>query len=207
MQRVAYIDHYDSFTANLIDWLQASPRPLSLEITAFDDFEKMSWLAQSNLALIFSPGPKSPLEARSSQELIRGKLGIVPILGVCLGHQILGTVLGGRIVRSKHPFHGEDRLIQVKDPSGFLCDVPREFRAGVYHSLVVDPAALVPEARVTALDVHGECQVLEYTPLGLAPALGVQFHPESFLSDDLSGLRERWLDAVFNPPRGARFDR
>lgn len=198
MQRVAYIDHYDSFTANLIDWLLESPRPIELEVVAFDDAEKMAWLNRATLPLVFSPGPKSPHEARASLALLQNKLGIAPIFGVCLGHQMLGVVLGGVIERSRHAFHGEDRPIFVRDQNGFLKGLPSEFRVGVYHSLIVNPERLNPDAVVSAIDAFGECQVLEYRPAKAWHALGVQFHPESFLTSDVSQIRERWLDTVFS---------
>jgi anthranilate synthase/aminodeoxychorismate synthase-like glutamine amidotransferase len=188
--RIALIDHYDSFTYNVLDWLASGPEGLEVACVAYDDARSMAVLAAEPVPLVLSPGPKRPEDAEPTVALVRRLLGRVPIFGVCLGHQILAHVSGATIVRSRDPHHGTTRTITPRAPvAPLFAGMPPSFAAATYNSLVVDPATLAPGWRQTAVCDRGECQGLAYEPAGSAPAYGVQFHPESYLSEHAALLR------------------
>lgn len=190
--QIGFIDHYDSFSFNVIDWL----REPGVEIlyAPFDNSEAMDQIVAAGCPLVLSPGPGSPNDVRPSMRLVQQSLGKVPIFGICLGHQILGAYAGARIVRSAAPFHGSARVITVNQAAGVLRYAKATFRAAVYHSLVVEEASLPPEWQVLAHDHLAEVQAMMWQPSGrLAPAFGVQFHPESFLSEEAQAIRAGWF--------------
>jgi para-aminobenzoate synthetase component II len=205
--KIVVIDHYDSFTSNLVPWL-AGHGGIELEVVAFDnipnDFSLMC-------PLVLSPGPHSPELALPTMNVVRKFLGVLPILGVCLGHQILGVVAGGRIGPAKRPLHGAARPIQLTEDPGILTGMPSTFQAGAYNSLVVNFHGLSLPAgwRISGICEHGDCQALSYSMPRCAPAFGVQFHPESFLSDGLqirenflAACRRWWAEGALNPSVG-----
>lgn len=194
MRKLTFIDHYDSFSFNLIDWLSLHAPDFAVDYCAFDDSEKMLFLQKKPTAFVFSPGPKSPADAPLSCELLKISLGKVPVLGVCLGFQIMGLVAGGSVRRSSAPRHGLTREIRVTERSGLLREAPERFKAASYNSLTLDCSAMMPQFIVSGVCESNEPQIIEYRPKKGLPALGVQFHPESFLNDDLRFL----LRAVFH---------
>ena len=127
---------------------------------------------------MISPGPCTPDEAGVSLEVIRDYSGLLPILGICLGHQAIGQVFGGKVVRAKFPMHGESSAIN-HDDSGVFEGLPQGFNAGRYHSLIVEGIAQ-SHLRVTAKTEVGEIMGLTHR---VHPTFGVQFHPESILTE------------------------
>lgn len=191
---ICFIDHFDSFSFNVLDWLTAGPESLEVLRIPSDDVVGLRKLRDATCPVVFSPGPGSPLEASASLELCRSIVGRAPVLGICLGHQILGVAAGWGISKASQPFHGTRRAINPVGESFFLGGLP-PFHAATYNSLVLqipqERASHRYEARVTAICEFGEVQAIEL--MTEVKAVGVQFHPESFLSDDLSRFRDRWL--------------
>jgi anthranilate synthase/aminodeoxychorismate synthase-like glutamine amidotransferase len=190
--QIGFIDHYDSFSFNVIDWL----REPGVEIlyAAYDDADAMRRIATAGCPLVLSPGPGRPEDVGPTLALVKALRGKVPIFGICLGHQILGYLDGAEIKRSTAPFHGSARRILVDHAQGILHDMKPAFTAAVYHSLVVDRDSLPDCWKILAHDDLGEIQAMEWTPEPpLAPAFGVQFHPESFMSEDATPILLAWL--------------
>jgi anthranilate synthase/aminodeoxychorismate synthase-like glutamine amidotransferase len=130
-------------------------------------------------AIVLSPGPCTPREAGVSLELVRELHNDVPMLGVCLGHQVIAEVLGGHVVRAPKPVHGQASEIR-HDGRGLFAGLPPTLRVGRYHSLVARPESLSEPLRATAWTTDGVVMALEHQRL---PVFGVQFHPESILTD------------------------
>ncbi len=195
--KVCYLDHYDSFSFNLIDCL-FSDSSFELVYIASDNLDKMGEDWVCNMPLIISPGPHRPDNLPSTMSLISRSLGKIPILGICLGHQCLGVVAGGHIIPAKQPFHGLANSVVVTQ---FLPDLPRypkTFKATQYNSLVIDRSSLA-EGLIWAENEEGEVQGLviggeRHSFL----AWGVQFHPESFLSEHKHLFVEAWAQMVRN---------
>lgn len=194
---VVLIDHYDSFTHNILDWL-AVAGGFSVRYVAYDDQNEMSAIEATNLPLVVSPGPKSPIDAEPTRALLRAKLGQVPLLGICLGHQILGTLAGARVVRVREPWHGASRQISVLRPEGLFENFPSAFKAASYNSLTLDPSGWSAGWEVVAVCDAGEVQAIRFggEADGVVAAYGVQFHPESFLSDEAARLGANWARLV-----------
>jgi anthranilate synthase/aminodeoxychorismate synthase-like glutamine amidotransferase len=193
---VFLIDHYDSFTHNVIDWLAGSDGVLAIHCVAWDDAPGLAKAANSHAPLVISPGPKSPNDVPPTMALLRQQLGLVPILGICLGHQMLAAMSGARIVRGQAPHHGTARRILVDAVKpGLLAGLAPSFAAGVYNSLVVEAISLPPIWTINARCDLGEVQAMSYSGGG-APAFGLQFHPESFLSQGADVIRANWIAAV-----------
>jgi anthranilate synthase/aminodeoxychorismate synthase-like glutamine amidotransferase len=196
--QIFYIDHYDSFSFNLIDWLEQIDENLAVVRVNFDDPELLSKCEASQAPIVISPGPNSPEEAASTCELIACFLGKVPILGVCLGHQILGSIAGYRVVKGKEPIHGAKRDIFIAESSVFY-SYQQKFHAGVYNSLVLERTSDVgAEWKDTGYNQIKEIQIIENTLNKSAPALGIQFHPESFLSEECSFIRDWWKKVLID---------
>lgn len=195
--RLALIDHYDSFTFNVIDWLERDPA-VTVDRVAFDDEAALRRLESAAVPVVLSPGPKRPEDQPQTLALLRKILGRTPILGICLGHQQLALLAGARIVAGAEPFHGATRAVHPSASQGLFADMP-PFRAATYNSLVVEPGTLPSPWIVTACCERGEIQAIERVVPGDAPAFGIQFHPESFLSEFASVLRRNWLAAAGLP--------
>ncbi len=196
MRKITFIDHYDSFSFNLIDWLALHAPGVAIDYCAFDDSEKMGFLQKKPTALVFSPGPKSPADAALSCELLRASMGKVPILGVCLGFQMLGLMAGGVIQRSSAPRHGLARDVTVTDHVGLFQNAPRQFSVAAYNSLTLAFPQIARDFVISAVCENGEPQAIEYRPQAAFPAFGVQFHPESFLNGDMSFIVRALLQAL-----------
>ena len=195
---ICFIDHFDSFSFNVLAWLrQGSPGARFLRV-ASDDLEFIQRLHSAQFPVVLSPGPGHPLEAHASMNLCRALMGRVPVRGLCLGHQIIGAASGWEIVRSSRPFHGSRKKISVVGESYFWKG-QNQFHAATYNSLVLTPpigSIGKIQSGDTGLKIVGTCEDGEIQAVetsGPVKAVGVQFHPESFLSDDLSGFRDRWL--------------
>lgn len=184
---ILIIDNYDSFTFNLVQligMLGARPAVYRNDEITVAEIERLA-----PRRILISPGPGSPLEGGVSAQAIRAFAGRIPILGVCLGHQILAHAYGGRVRRAERPMHGKTSRI-LHDGNGWLAGLPSPFEAMRYHSLVVDPEELPTELVVTARSEDGEIMGLRHARY---PLEGVQFHPESYRTPDGPRILENFL--------------
>ncbi len=184
------LDNYDSFTYNLVQYLGELGAELTVRrndaVTA-DEVEAMA-----PAALVLSPGPGAPAQAGVTPALIRRFAGLRPILGVCLGHQAIGEVFGGRVGRAPVPIHGKTSWIH-HDGRGVFTGLPNPFEATRYHSLVVHPEALPDCLEVSAWTEDGLIMGLRHRS---AAVDGVQFHPESILTVSGKALLRNFLDSL-----------
>jgi len=189
--RVLVIDNYDSFVYNLVQYLgelDAEPIVHRHDALTLDELE-----ALEPDAVLVSPGPGRPEDAGISNEAIRAFAGLgVPVLGVCLGHQCIGEVFGGRIERAPHVMHGKTSEI-THDGQGVFAGVPSPFTATRYHSLVVARDSVPQVLEVTAQSEDGLVMGLRHREL---PIEGVQFHPESILTESGHDLLRNFLARV-----------
>jgi anthranilate synthase component II len=183
------IDNYDSFTFNLVQYFGE----LGEEVRTLrnDQIDVVGMAALKPSRIVFSPGPCTPAEAGVCVEAIRHFAGRVPMLGVCLGHQSIGAALGGKIVRAGVPMHGKTSGIE-HDRQGLFKALPQNFTVVRYHSLVVERASLPADLLVTATSNDGEIMGVRHKTL---PIEGVQFHPESILSEHGHAMLRNFLDA------------
>jgi anthranilate synthase/aminodeoxychorismate synthase-like glutamine amidotransferase len=171
------IDNYDSFVHNLARYFERLGQPTL--VVRNDSIDVAEAWALRPAALVLSPGPCTPREAGASLELVRDLHTQVPMLGVCLGHQVIAEALGGRIVRAPVPVHGQASEIR-HDGSPLFRGLPATIRVGRYHSLVAEPGSLGEPLRPTAWTTDGLVMAFEHKQL---PVYGVQFHPESILTE------------------------
>ncbi len=186
------IDNYDSFTYNLVQYFGE----LGEEVRVFRNDEiTLEGIAELRpTQLVLSPGPCSPAEAGICVEAIRHYTGKLPILGVCLGHQSIGAALGGRIVRAQRQMHGKlSRL--TTDQQGVYVGLPREFDVVRYHSLVIERESRPEVLEVTSTSEDGEIMGVRHRELagGATPLEGVQFHPESILTEHGHAMLRNFL--------------
>jgi anthranilate synthase/aminodeoxychorismate synthase-like glutamine amidotransferase len=174
---IVLIDNYDSFVHNLARYVRELG--WETEVVRCDAVGVEDVAAMEPSHIIVSPGPCTPDEAGVSVELVRRLGPRVPLLGVCLGHQCIGRAFGGRVVRARRPMHGKASWID-HDGQGLFAGMPDPLRATRYHSLVVESESLPPELVVTARSAEGEIMALRHRD---HPIAGVQFHPESVLTD------------------------
>ncbi len=174
--RVLLIDNYDSFVFNLARYLQELG--VETDVCRNDSISVAEILDNAPDAIVLSPGPCTPDEAGICVDLIREVRGKIPILGVCLGHQSIGAALGGKVLRAPEPVHG--RCSQIEhDGTGLFVGCPNPLPVARYHSLIVDRESLPTSLRVTAQTADGVIMALEHDSW---PLFGVQFHPESILT-------------------------
>jgi anthranilate synthase component II len=185
---ILVVDNYDSFTFNLVQFL-ARLDPC-VEVVRNDAETAMALLARRPSRIVISPGPGRPEDAGVSCELIRTS-GMTPLLGVCLGHQAIGHVFGGKVVRAEKPMHGKTSEVSHVG-TGLFRGVPNPFTATRYHSLVVDRASIPAELEVTA-ETGGVVMALRHRS---RPVVGVQFHPESILTRDGETLLRNFVEGV-----------
>ncbi|MEN2998405.1 MAG: bifunctional anthranilate synthase component II/anthranilate phosphoribosyltransferase [Brevinematia bacterium] len=175
---IVFIDNYDSFVYNLVQYvgtLYSNIRVFRNDEVSIEEIKKLS-----PSGIIISPGPGWPKDAGISEEVIREFYTKVPILGVCLGHQAIGEVFGGRIIHAKRIMHGKTSLI-VHDQQGIFKGLPVPFRATRYHSLVIDPVTLPKELEISATSEDDEIMGVRHKEY---PLFGVQFHPESIATEN-----------------------
>ncbi len=184
---ILLIDNYDSFTYNLVQYLgELGQEPVVYRNDAIT-LDEIAELKPSHI--IISPGPCTPLEAGISNDVIRRFRGIIPILGVCLGHQCIGYVYGGVVTRAKLPMHGKESLI-YHDGRTVFEGIPSPLPGGRYHSLVIDPATLPPTLEVSARTEDGIIMAVR-DRRGMVE--GIQFHPESIMTRDGQAILENFL--------------
>jgi anthranilate synthase/aminodeoxychorismate synthase-like glutamine amidotransferase len=181
------IDNYDSFTYNLVQYLgELGAEP---QVYRNDAVTTEELLALRPRHLVISPGPGAPAQAGVSNAAIRALAGRAAILGVCLGHQCIAHVFGGRVGRAPRLLHGKTSAIH-HDGQGLFRNLPQPFTATRYHSLIVDEA-LPAELMVTARTAEGEVMALQHRRYAI---YGVQFHPESVLTEAGKELLRNFLD-------------
>ena len=189
--RVLVVDNYDSFTYNLVQYLgELGADPI---VRRNDEIDLAGVEALAPDAILISPGPGTPDDAGISMDVIRTWAGRRPVLGVCLGHQAIGQVFGGTVVRAPQVMHGKTSLVH-HDGTGVFDGLPSPIEATRYHSLVVDPTSLPDCLVVTArTEPDGVIMGLRHRDLDVE---GVQFHPESILTGVGHQLLQRFLDRV-----------
>jgi len=192
---ILLIDNYDSFVYNLARYVrELGETPLVRRHDAVA-VEEILGLAPSHI--IISPGPCSPKEAGISTDVVRRIGAQIPILGVCLGHQCIGAAYGGEIVRAGLPMHGKTSRIHHSG-IGLFSGLPNPFLATRYHSLVIAPASVPPSLEVTATSEDGEIMAVRHVE---HPVYGVQFHPESVLTEHGYRILDHFLHGVPQVPR------
>ena len=184
------IDNYDSFTYNLFHYL--GELGADVRVVRNDEISAADALGLKPEGIVLSPGPCTPNEAGICMDVIRQANGSMPILGVCLGHQAIGQVYGGNVVRAPEPMHGKLSRVHHTGKSVFR-GLNNDFLATRYHSLVVEEGSLPPELEITSYTSEGEIMGLRHRTL---PVEGVQFHPESILTPLGPRMLERFLDRV-----------
>jgi anthranilate synthase/aminodeoxychorismate synthase-like glutamine amidotransferase len=196
-RRLLLIDNYDSFTYNLVQAFLV----LGAEVLVYrnDAIKVAEARALAPTHLCISPGPGTPYDAGISMEMIRAFAGRVPVLGVCLGHQSIVEVFGGKVVRAGRLMHGKTSLVQ-HDGLGLFADMPQPCEVGRYHSLIAAPETLPPELIVSARTPEGEIMGVRHRDLAVE---GVQFHPESILTPQGPHLLGNFLSNGADDGRGA----
>ncbi len=184
---ILLIDNYDSFTFNLVHYL--GELGADCDVRRNDALSVAQALALAPEAIVLSPGPCTPNEAGICCDLIRAAAGRIPILGVCLGHQAIGQVYGGEIVRAPTPMHGKVSAVH-HDGTDIFAGLKNPFNATRYHSLVVRAATLPATLVATAHTDDGIIMGLRHAAL---PVFGVQFHPESIASEHGHDLLRNFL--------------
>ena len=190
--KLLMIDNYDSFTYNIVQYFGE----LGAEVTVVrnDEItldEVIALVAREGVQrIVISPGPCSPTEAGISVAAIQHFAGKLPVLGVCLGHQSIGAAFGGDIIRAGQQMHGKTSVIST-DQKGVFADLPAQFTVNRYHSLVIDKTTLPDCLQVTATSEDGEIQGVRHTTLAVE---GVQFHPESILTEHGHAMLKNFLE-------------
>ncbi|MGI9033044.1 MAG: anthranilate synthase component II [Acidimicrobiales bacterium] len=185
--KVVVIDNYDSFVYNLVQYLGelgADPVVHRNDQVSVDDV-----VSQRPAAVVVSPGPGRPEDAGITNALIERLAGATPVLGVCLGHQCIGAVFGGQVVRAQRVVHGKTSLVHHRG-QGILSGLPEPFQATRYHSLVIDPSTVPTSLEVTATADDGTIMALRHRRFAVE---GVQFHPESILTTGGKTLMANFL--------------
>jgi len=189
-KQVVVIDNYDSFTYNLVQYVES----LGVVATVFLNDRVTVGQIQDLLpsGLLLSPGPGTPDDAGITLSTIAELGETIPILGVCLGHQSIGQSFGGNVIRAPRLMHGKTSLVE-HDGRTIFKDMPNPFEATRYHSLIVEESSMPSCLEVSARTTDGELMALRHRTL---PIEGVQFHPESFLTEQGMRLVSNWVNAL-----------
>jgi anthranilate synthase/aminodeoxychorismate synthase-like glutamine amidotransferase len=185
--RLLLIDNYDSFTYNLVQAFLVLGA--AVDVYRNDALTPQQGLALQPTHLCISPGPGTPYDAGVSMDMIRAFAGVVPVLGVCLGHQALVEVFGGKVVRADRLMHGKTSLVH-HDGRTLFAGLPQPCEVGRYHSLIASPASIPAHLEVSARTEQGEIMAVRHRLLNVE---GVQFHPESILTQDGPQLMGNFL--------------
>ncbi|MFN0204122.1 MAG: anthranilate synthase component II [Bacteroidia bacterium] len=183
---ILLIDNYDSFTYNLVDLVQ---RHQPVKVIRNDEYaleEVLTWQVEK---LLLSPGPGKPTQSGISTGVVQHFWAKIPILGVCLGHQLLAEIAGAKVIKANIPVHGKTSWISHQQKSLFK-GLPNSFRVMRYHSLLIEKSSLPPEFEITAETEAGEIMAIQHRNL---PITGVQFHPESILTEYGAEMMQNWL--------------
>lgn len=189
-KRVVVVDNYDSFTYNLVQYIETLGGECDVRLN--DRVTVQEIRAAAPAGVLLSPGPGNPDEAGVTLAVIQQLAGELPIFGVCLGHQAIGQAFGGKVVRAPELMHGKTSAIE-HDGRTIFQGVPSPFEATRYHSLIVEEAGFPDALEVTARTHKGEIMGLRHRKLAVE---GVQFHPESILTDHGLRLIENWLGSL-----------
>jgi anthranilate synthase/aminodeoxychorismate synthase-like glutamine amidotransferase len=194
---ILLIDNYDSFVHNLARYLQRLGQETL--VVRNDEISAAEVARLAPAAIVLSPGPCTPDEAGASLAIVRELAGTVPMLGVCLGHQTIGAAFGAKVIRAPQPMHGRASVI-AHCGKGIFEDLPTPLTVGRYHSLIVEEQSLPREVEVTARTAEGIVMALAHRQW---PIYGVQFHPESILTEGGYTLLANFLKlAGVTPPGG-----
>lgn len=187
---ILLIDNYDSFTYNVYQAVANLGCPV--QVVRNDQITVEEMTTASYDAIIISPGPGTPADAGISKQAILNFAGKIPILGICLGHQVIGETYGGKVVRAPQPVHGKTASIHHQGQDLFA-NLPQPFTAGRYHSLIVERSSLPACLQVTATNDEGLIMGLKHRDYNVQ---GVQFHPESILTPEGTLLIGNFLDTL-----------
>ena len=186
------LDNYDSFTYNIVQYLGEMGETIVVERNDKITVDAIAALKPDKI--VVSPGPCSPQEAGVAIATIQRFAGVIPLLGVCLGHQSIGAAFGGKIVRAQKLMHGKTSPIQ-HDGKGVFAGMPQEFAATRYHSLVIERESLPACLTVTAETADGEIMGVRHKTLAVE---GIQFHPESVMTENGKRILENFVKANSN---------
>lgn len=187
---ILLIDNYDSFTYNLVDYLERLGK--QVEVFRNDVFDIQSLEEQRWEGVLLSPGPGIPSAAGALMPILKSAIGKLPVLGVCLGHQAIGEMFGASLIRAIKPMHGKESLIS-HDDFGVFQGLPNPLSVVKYHSLVLDESTMPSELLVTARSLEGEIMGCRHKSL---PIEGVQFHPEAWLTDRGIDVLANWVSGL-----------
>ena len=192
--KVLMLDNYDSFTYNIVQYLGELGAEVLVVRNDEMPLEQLAELVEREgvQRIVISPGPCSPAEAGISVPTIQHFAGKLPLLGVCLGHQAIGAAFGGDIIRAGQQMHGKTSVITT-DQKGVFAGLPQHFTVNRYHSLVIDRATLPDCLAVTATSEDGEIQGVRHKLLAVE---GVQFHPESILTEHGHAMLQNFLQQM-----------
>jgi len=186
--KLLMVDNYDSFTYNIVQYF--GELGADIEVFRNDEIDLEGIAQRKPDRLVISPGPCSPAEAGISVAAIQHFAGKLPILGVCLGHQSIGAALGGKIVRAKELMHGKTSVIQTTQ-QGVFRNLPEKFTVNRYHSLAIERTSCPADLEVTAWTEDGEIMGVRHKSLAIE---GVQFHPESILTEHGHVMLKNFLE-------------
>jgi anthranilate synthase component 2 len=186
--KLLMIDNYDSFTYNIVQYF--GELGADVEVVRNDEITLAELAARPFDRLVISPGPCSPKEAGISVAAIQHYAGKLPILGVCLGHQAIGAALGGNIIRAQQLMHGKTSVITTTQ-QGVFAGLPAQFTVNRYHSLSIERSSCPADLEITAWTEDGEIMGVRHKTLAIE---GVQFHPESILTEHGHAMLKNFLD-------------
>ncbi len=188
--KVLMIDNYDSFTYNIVQYL--GELGAQVQVVRNDAMSVADIATTKPDVLVISPGPGEPIDAGISVASIHAYAGQIPILGVCLGHQAIGVAFGAKVVRAHAKMHGKTSVIHTRQ-QGLFRGLPRQITVNRYHSLALERSSLPDCLQITAETDDGEIMGIRHKTLSIE---GVQFHPESILTEHGHAMLQHFLDAV-----------
>lgn len=193
--QIAFIDHYDSFSFNVLDWLiRSASEELAITHIMAHDETGLARLKNKPIPTVISPGPGKPQDYPLTLNLLKSIVPKMPVLGICLGHQMLAKIAGGEVKRAESPWHGTLSPIRVIEKNWLTKDISPEFNATCYNSLAIDlPANPLADWKVLAVNQYEEIMILSHAYL---PVASMQFHPESFRTEHSSRIAKNFFDVI-----------